>query len=203
MSLKKAAGVTVLAAAALAAFVVVQAQEGGKEGARGAAGEVEVVDWESLPESAPAPECEDCGDVVKEYTAEADDDSGAEALQCVERELFTVKGWPEFKVTTEKQCRKVFGRKICVNIPRAWQRNCELKASVKVCHPNAEAMRQKIQTAVKEAVAAGIVTGVLTENPAAAAAAMKAYLVSKLPGNMSQLSVTIKTNTKCGDWKPR
>lgn len=144
---------------------------------------------------------------VEEFTDGPDAEEITEARSCHKFLLLKVKNWPEFKVDMKRQCKRVFGRRVCVNVPQAYQRNCELQAFVEVCHPNAQALRRDIESCCKQAVAAGAITGIYTGNVSAATTALKGYLVACLQakgvGQLNQLSVTIRTETKCGDWKPR
>lgn len=128
-------------------------------------------------------------------------------LQQVRIQLFTIRNWPEFKVDMEKQCRKVFGRKICANVPHAYQRTCSLQAFAEVSHPSAESIKADIADCVRKAVAAGVVAGVLAGNVAAAIAALKvsliACLTAKGKSQLDSLGVNIRTESTCGEWKPR
>jgi hypothetical protein len=167
------------------------------------------LDWNSLGD-----------DLIEDETAagdevcvieEADDvdvsDPIEAATQKVDISLFKIRNWPEFKVETKKQCRKVFGRKICVNLPQAFQRNCELMAIATISHPSASSIRRKIENCARQAVAAGVVAGIISGNLAAAAAALKGYLITCLSNSgvseASRITVKVRTETKCGKWKPR
>lgn len=107
----------------------------------------------------------------------------------------------------KRQCRKTPFGKVCVNVPQTFQRNCELTAYAEVCHPSANAIKGDITNCTKQAVGAGVLAGVYTGNLAAATTALKSYLIAclKVKGvqQLARLSVTVRTETKCGAWKPR
>lgn len=178
--------------------------------------QIEEIDWESSQsvkhDSTAEAEShkEDASSIklhVREATVDADDVDVAESMQSVRVPLFKMKDWPEFKVETEQICRRIAGRKICVNVPRAYQKTCELTAFAEIRHPRAESIRGKIETCTRQAVAAGVLAGVYTGSLDAAAAALKVYLTACLAHQsvdaLSQLSVTVRTESKCGPWKPR
>jgi len=131
-----------------------------------------------------------------------------ESQQCVKVGLFKIRGWPEFKTEIKKHCKKTPFGKVCVNLPQLFTRNCELEAFTEVCHPDAANIRGDIENCVKQAVVAGVVTGIVTSgNLAAAAGVLKTYLVgclaNKLGERVNQISVSVRTESKCGSWKPR
>lgn len=144
---------------------------------------------------------------TEEYTSEPFAKDVPEAKQCVKMELLKVKNWPEFKTGTGKKCWKTpFGKK-CVNYPRLYQRNCELLVYAEICHPKANSIRNDIIDCARQAVAAGVIAGVYTGNLAVATESLKAYLVTCLSTKgtkrLDQISVKLRTETKCGSWKPR
>ncbi|UUO04966.1 hypothetical protein M4951_16425 [Blastopirellula sp. J2-11] len=174
----------------------------------------ETADWEeAVDDSDPtalATESEDefVSFSVSEETEASDESIVASAsVQTLKIALFKVKNWPEFKVEMKKKCRRVLGRKICVNVPQAYQRNCELKAFAEIKLPSANQVKRKIESCVKKAVAAGVLAGIYTGNIAAATAALKlslqACLKSEGVQSLNQLSVKVRTEKKCGKWKPR
>lgn len=174
--------------------------------------EIKEVDWQRL-EAIGSPESKEPSRAVlngapqvNHATAEADEVVEA-GLQSVRVPLFRVKGWPEFKVENTQQCKKVWGRKICIDVPQAFERNCDLTAFAEISHPDADSIKAKIEECAKQAVAAGVLAGIYTGSLEAAAAALKTYLAACLQaqgvGALSQLSVTVRTESTCGDWKPR
>lgn len=173
--------------------------------------EVQVIDWnaiESLQSEAIPEAAEAANEInIREATAESDSIEPMERSESVRITLFKIKGWPEFKVEMKKECRTVFGRKICINIPQAFQKNCDLIAFAEIRHPAANSIRGKIESCTRQAIAAGVLAGVYSGSLEAAAAALKAYLTSCLAaqgvGSLAELSVTVRTESKCGNWKPR
>lgn len=169
-----------------------------------------VVDWEEAEEISAAENSEDADVVVvNEGIAEADDlDESEEAtLQSVRVNLFKIKGWPEFKVESKKVCKRVLGRKVCIKVPQAFQRSCELVAYAEIKHPKARTIETKIVKCARQAVGAGVLAGIYTGDLNSAAAALKVYLKSCLAvagvDQLNSVSVTVRTETKCGGWKPR
>ena len=171
----------------------------------------ETVEWDF--EESPTSATTDCGcggAAVTESESGLSSDlvAGEEApSQQVKVSLFKMKNWPEFKVTVEKKCKWVLGKRICVNVPRAFQRTCVLEAFAIVSHPQAESIRGDIIGCVRTAVATGAVAGVLTGNVAAAVVSLKGALVTCLTAKgrsqLNKLAVKITTETACGEWKPR
>lgn len=165
-----------------------------------------VIDFLELP-IVDAAEPYESEPTVQEFTEGPDVAFDAPEDSRIKIDLFKIKNWPEFKVETTKQCRKVFGKKVCINVPQAFQRNCELEAFAEISHPDSDTIRASIEDCARQAVAAGVLTGIYTGNIATATAALKTYLQACLAAkgteHLSQLSVTIRTETKCGPWKPR
>lgn len=168
---------------------------------------VEDADEEMDPELELIPDIE-----VQEATVEPDDTDLPEAMQKVKVRLFTLSNVPEFKTKVTRQCKTIkiggFKKKICTNLPQMFTRMSKITAFVEVSHPSANSIRGDIERSVREAVAAGAITIVGTSgNVAAAAAALKIYLKGALAGRLgnrvSQLGVTVRTETERGSWKPR
>ncbi len=169
-----------------------------------------VVDWEKA--GSEAEESEGRGTEfesirIEEETLGPDEVVETEAQEKVRFTLLKIKGWPEFKVQQKKQCKKIFGRKVCINVPQAFTRSCELIAFAEVSHPSAKDLRGKIESCIRKAVAAGAIAGVYTGNLGAATAALKAALKVCLAAegvsSLNKLGVTVRTKTKCGKWRPR
>jgi hypothetical protein len=144
------------------------------------------------------------------HIQEEGDDTEMEAAASTQKisvALFKIKNWPEFKVEMKDQCRKILGRKVCVKVPQAFQRNCELVAFAEISHPSANKLRSKIEHCARQSVAAGVLAGIYTGNLSAAAGALKAYLIGCLGASgaeqLDKISVKVRTETKCGRWKPR
>jgi hypothetical protein len=167
-----------------------------------------VVTWDEVNEIETAEAAEERTSLITEEEISGPDAVDVpESLQRVRITLFKIKGWPEFKVGTKKRCKRVFGRKVCVNVPQAYERKCELTAFAEISHPKANTVRAKIESCVRKAVAAGALAGVYAGNLGAATAALKVSLKVCLAAEgvaqLNQLSVKVRTEKKCGDWKPR
>jgi len=167
------------------------------------------LDFDEL--TAPAASDCDCGGPGGQVAPAPDRAAAASITEAAQQQvkvpLFQMRNWPEFKVDMEKKCRKVLGRRVCIDVPHAFQRTCQMNAFAEVSHPSAEAMRADIISCVRQAVAAGAVAGVLAGNVPAAIAALKASLTACLAAKgmsqLNKLSVNIRTETSCGSWKPR
>jgi hypothetical protein len=168
-----------------------------------------VFDWAATEEAASESVEEHQKDrsvSIQEEFAEPEVEAAA-ASQKVTVTLFKIKNWPEFKVEMKDQCKKIFGHKVCAKVPQAFERNCELVAFAEISHPTANTLRSKIEHCTRQAVAAGVLAGIYTGNLSAGAAALKAYLIGCLGASgveqLDKISVKVRTETKCGSWKPR
>jgi hypothetical protein len=127
---------------------------------------------------------------------------------CHDFNLLKIKGWPEFKTMMEKQCKTVVGHEICVNVPVLYMRDCEADLVATVCHPNLAEILGDLEACLQQAAIAGVVAGLLTENPAAAAAALTGYLKSCLLAKgvqrASEVTASVQLNSQsCSDWHRR
>lgn len=117
---------------------------------------------------------------------------------------------PEFKTESEVRCilrNPLTGR--CVasgRVPVFYRRTSRQRLLVRICLPDARDIWREIEDCVRQAVMAGIAVGVLSGgNLAAAAAALKAYLLAclkaKLGAAVDDISVDLRRERIAGPWK--
>ncbi len=123
---------------------------------------------------------------------------------CKDFNLLKIKGWPEFRTLTEQHCKDTLVGKVCWNVHPVEKRECESDFVVTVCHPTLEEILGDVESCLKQAVVAGVITGLLTETPPAAAAAATAYLKSCLASKgvqrASEVVASVRMDSACGGW---
>ncbi|MCR9255332.1 MAG: hypothetical protein NXI16_04475 [Alphaproteobacteria bacterium] len=125
--------------------------------------------------------------------------------QCHRMTLAKIKGWPEVKTEMERQCRRVFGQRICLDVPVLYRRNCEQIIEAEICWPTNVDIVDMVEDCVKQALAAGILAGILTGNLAVAASTLTLYLETCLKAKgvevASAVRVGLKRRKRCGPWR--
>lgn len=117
---------------------------------------------------------------------------------------------PETKTTFEIRClanNPFTGKCIAkTKVPIIYRRTSKLTLLAQVCVPDDIEIKNKLVDCIKQAIAVGIVTDVLTSgNLAAAAAVLKAYLVACLKAKFGEavddITVTLRREKALGVWK--
>ncbi len=134
---------------------------------------------------------------------------GAEGQACREFELGSVDGVPEFKTEMEKQCKRVAGVKVCWRVPVVSIRTSKLTLFARVCVPSAttDEAWKIIRECALTAIAAGGITGIVT-NPAAAIPAAEQAMILCLKGKSlakiaKELELGLFTRQVAGEWQRR
>ena len=86
----------------------------------------------------------------------------AAGTSCHDFDLLKIRGWPETKVVMERQCKTIFGHKICTDIPVLYARSCELHVTASICHPELPQILGDVQECLKQAAITGVIVGLIT-----------------------------------------
>lgn len=132
-----------------------------------------------------------------------------ERLSCRNFRLASVN-IPETKTEFEVRCvlKDPLSGKCIVKtkVPIIYRRTSKLTLLAQVCVPDDSEVENELTDCVRQAIAAGIIAGVVTSgNLAAAAAALKTYLAAclkaKLGKAVADISVTLRREKVPGPWK--
>lgn len=109
-----------------------------------------------------------------------------------EKEVLKIKSYPEVKVDTVKKCRKVLGKKICVNVPQGYRRTGTLSVYLVVTYP--KGFEREVRACAVGALSTAVIAGLASGNFAAAINALKPALTACLTAKGSQAAG--RTNVK-------
>ena len=119
--------------------------------------------------------------------------------------LFTINGWPEMKVVMEEQCIKIFGKRMCTDVPVAYGRSSKFQAVATVSFPSAQAIQQQVKECLDAAIAASVVAVVYSEQYEAASltllAFLKTCLLAKGVQDVTRIQVGIAGVMTPGPWR--
>lgn len=118
--------------------------------------------------------------------------------------------FPETKTEWEVRCvlKDPFSGKCVVKtkVPIVYTRTSKTRLIARICYPSGKAVEAHLKDCVTQAIVAGVAVGVVTSgNLAAAAAALKSYLITclkvKVGEAIDDLSVDIRREKITGEWK--
>lgn len=131
------------------------------------------------------------------------------AQTCSEFQLASLN-IPETKTEWEVRCilKDPFSGKCLTKtkVPIIYRRTSKLRLVARVCYPSGQAVEADVKDCAQQAIIAGVAVGVLTSgNLAAAAAALKSYLVAcletKLGKVLDDIAVDLRREKTAGEWK--
>ncbi len=126
---------------------------------------------------------------------------------CSDITLLSARGVPATKVEMETKCILKIGGKCRAktDVPVLYRANTDIKAIARVCYPSGEDILDDIRDCLTQAVAAGVISGILTGNPAAFVPALKSYLVSCLKSKAisaaRDVEISLDVRTERGPWR--
>lgn len=129
------------------------------------------------------------------------------ATRCHSFDLLTISNFPEVKTEWQNKCILRIGGKCraSAKVPVLYRRTSRLALSVKICWPSEDDIIRAVEDCAKQAVAAGVLAGLITGSLQAAAAALKGYLISCLKskgiGFADDISVGLQQVKRPGPWK--
>lgn len=129
------------------------------------------------------------------------------ANRCHSFDLLTISNFPEAKTEWENKCILRIGGKCraSTKIPILYRRTSRLVLSVRICWPSEDDIVSAVVDCARQAVAAGVLAGLISGSLQAAAAALKAYLIaclkSKGIGFADDISVSLQQLKREGTWK--
>ena len=129
--------------------------------------------------------------------------AAAAGTKIYEKEVLTIKDWPEIKRTTVKKCKKVLGKKVCVNWPQLWKRTSRLSVFLVITYPTG--FDKDVKECAVLSLTAAILAMIASGNPAAAqtafTTAFKACLVKKGSEVADRVRVKFDTRKVEGAWR--
>lgn len=120
-----------------------------------------------------------------------------------EKEVLRISEYPEFKKTTVKKCKKVLGKKVCINWPQLWKRTGRTSFFLVVTYPKGfeKDIRQCAEAALTAAVLAALATGDVSAAIAVFEAAMTACLTKKGSEAVGKFKVKFDKRVTHSKWK--
>ena len=119
--------------------------------------------------------------------------------------LAKINDIPETRTVMRSKCWRVFGKKICTDLPTVQKRDCDKRFYVDVYHPDVESISTDIQDCIKISGAAAIAILISTGNIALATTTLKGAmyqcLVAKGVQKMGEFGIGIRVDRRCGSWR--
>jgi hypothetical protein len=124
--------------------------------------------------------------------------------QCHRFRLAKIGNIPQVKTEWENKCVRILGRRICTKVPVLYRRTCTMVVEAEVCWPGDKDIIGAIEDCAKQALAAGVLAGLLTGNLAAATATFTQYLKSCLTSKgiaaASRIRAGLRHHNQCPPW---
>lgn len=145
---------------------------------------------------------------VSSDTSDELESAHAEEKKCIDTRIVKISEWPETKTKMETRCILKIGGK-CVTktkVPIIYRRTSKLMVYMRVCWASEDDVENALKDCIRQAIAAGVLAGVLLPGGfAAGAAAAKSYLIACLKAKgielLEDLDVKIYKRKIPGKWK--
>jgi hypothetical protein len=139
----------------------------------------------------------------EDYVRDLEDEDQKSGNRELELELLRIKGWPEFKKTTVKKCKKVLGKKVCINWPQLWKRESRLSVFLVVSYPSEleNDVKECLNTALTAAILALLASGNFAGAWALFVSLLEACLTAKGADAIGRIGGKFELRKVEGDWR--